>query len=114
MLEFLRTYWKIIALGLLVVLDAVLIFLNRRKPTKIYDSVHQTIISVLPDLINSAEASFASGQGENKLQMVLQLVYQVLVSIYGMSLNDAMKYESFITQKVEAILSTPHKKEEKL
>lgn len=113
MLEFLKTYWKVIALGVLFCLDVLLVILNRRKPNKVYDSVHQTILSVLPDLIKSAEASFISGQGQQKLQMVIELVDQLLISVYGLSGEEVKKYDSFIKASTESILSTPQKKEEK-
>lgn len=114
MIDFLKTYWKFFALVLLVILDLLLVILNRRKPVKVFDSVHQTILSVLPDLIKSAEASFASGHGSEKLEMVKQLVYQLLMSVYGLSAIDTQKYDAFITAQVEKVLSTPQKKEESL
>ena len=113
MLEFLQTYWKIIAVGVLSLLDIILIILNRRKPVKVYDSVHQAILYILPSLIKSAEQSYsAAGQGENKLSMVLELVRNYLASMYGMSLEDAAGYDEFVKKCVEDILSTPTKKGE--
>lgn len=113
MIDFLKTYWKVIVLLALLVLDLILVILNRRKPVKVFDSVHQTITSILPDLIKSAESSFLSGHGTDKLEMVKQLCYQLLTSVYGFSIQEAMKYEPYIVRQVEAILSTPQKKEEK-
>lgn len=113
MLDFLLSYWKIIVAAALLLFDVVLLFLNRRKPLKVYDSVHQSILYVLPDLIKSAENSYAgSGQGSEKLSMVLELLHNYLCSVYGMSTLEAMKYDDFVKSNVEKILATPQKKGE--
>lgn len=109
--DFLVSYWKVIVLGILVVLDLVLVVLNRRKPVKVFDSVHQVITSILPELIKVAEASYCSGHGDEKLEMVKQLVFNYLKSCYGFKNDECLSYDAYITKQVEAILSTPQKKE---
>ena len=113
MLEFLQNYWKLIALAVLLLLDVILVVLNRRKPIKVYDSVHQAILYILPSLIKSAEQSYiATGQGDAKLSMVIELIHNYLVSVYGMSYEEAVTYDEFVKKQVEDILSTPQKKGE--
>lgn len=109
-LDFLASYWKLIALAVLLILDLVLIVLNRRKPVKVFDSVHQVISAALPDLIKAAESSYCSGHGSEKLSMVKELVFNYLRSCYGMTTEEAMKYDDYIVKQVEAILSCPQKK----
>lgn len=113
MIEFLTQYWKLIAAGVLIIFDLVVVLLNCRKPVKVFDSVHQSILKVLPSLINAAEGSYVSGHGQDKLSMVKELVYNYLVNVYGISVKEAIKYEGFIEKNVEEILSTPRKKDVK-
>lgn len=112
MIDFLRSYWKVIIAILLVLFDLVLLFLSRRKPLKVYNSVHENILSILPSLIQSAEKSYLSGHGNEKLSMVVELVHNFLVSYYGFSMKEALKYDGFIKDHVESILATPTKKED--
>lgn len=109
-LDFLVSHWKLIALAVLLILDCVLIILNRRKPVKVFDGIHTAIISVLPDLIKDAESSYCSGHGSEKLSMVKELIFNYLRAVYGMTMDEAMQYDDFITRQVEAILSCPQKK----
>lgn len=109
-LDFLVSHWKLIALAVLVILDAVLIILNRRKPVKVYDGIHTAICSVLPQLIKDAESSYCSGHGSEKLSMVKELIFNYLCAVYGMKMEEAIQYDDFITRQIEEILSTPQKK----
>lgn len=111
-LEFLVQYWKLLVLGVVVLLEAVLIVLNRRKPVKVVDAITTAIQDVLPSLILCAEESFKNGQqqGSNKMMMVLELVHNFLRSKYGFTTEQVLEYDDYIKNKVEAILNTPQKK----
>lgn len=109
-LDFLVSHWKLIALAVLLILDLVLIILNRRKPVKVFDSVHQVITSILPQLIKDAEACYVRGHGSEKLSMVKELVFNYLRACYGMSTDEALQYDDYISKQIEAILSCPQKK----
>lgn len=111
-LDFLISNWKLLALGVVVILEAVLIVLNRRKPVKVVDSILSDIRDVLPSLIVAAEESYKNGQqqGEHKLLMVLELVHNYLRLKYGFTTEQVIEYDDYIKSKVEAILTCPQKK----
>lgn len=112
MLDFIRQYWKIIALSILLILD-ILILVIKKRPIKIVDAVSSFISDLLPELILDAERAYPNEKtGDNKLKYVLELVYSMLVAKYGLTYEEARSYTNFIKLRVEAILSTPQKKGE--
>lgn len=102
MKEFLINNWRIILEAALVITSAVL-FIVRKKPVQVIDTLKETIIRLLPYCIQKAESS-PKGQ---KLSVCLKLLKSVLASM-GIELND--DYERFASEQVEVILSTPQKK----
>ena len=57
MIEFLKTYWKLIVALVLIALDVVLLVLKKR-PLKVVDAITATISDILPSIINEAEAKY--------------------------------------------------------
>lgn len=109
MTEFIKTYWKLIVALILVVLDIVLIVIKKR-PFKVVDAVTATISDILPKLILDAEAEYPQGHGDLKLELVVQLCKNFLISSLGLTASEVERYEAYIKLRVEAILSTPKKK----
>lgn len=109
MIEFLKTYWKLIVALILIALDVVLLVLKKR-PLKVVNAVTSTISDILPSLINEAEAKYGQGNGDLKLELVIHLCKQYLISCLGLTLEEANTYTGLIKTAVENILSTPQKK----
>lgn len=97
--------WKLFLLVLLALCELVLFILSLTKKAVKIDSLKEKILNLLPFIISIAEDLFGSGLGSVKKDYVLKVVKKVL------SLDNS--YDSFISEALENILSTPHKKEEK-
>ena len=107
MINFLRENWRwILEIGL-VICSAVL-FILRKKPVKVVDTLKEVIIRVLPALINLAEHQLDL-TGCEKMDFVLSKLKQYLIGLgYGDELIS--RYLSFAEEQAELILSTPQKK----
>ena len=103
MIDFLAQYGKYIALGVVVLLEIVILILKKR-PVKLVDAVTSYITQVLPYAIKQAEGEYPSGHGKEKLDMVIQLVFQFLMQSLGLTAFEAEKYRSFIISRVEEII----------
>ena len=105
-LEFLNSYWREI-LEVVVLLTTIILWIIRKKPVKVVDTLKEVIVRVLPALINSAELSGLSGP--DKLSLVVNNLAIVLKDLgYGDDLIS--QYLPFAKEQVELILSTPQKK----
>lgn len=102
--------WRLLVECASVIL-ALVLFILRKRPVKVFDSVKDTIWSILPSLINEAEKVFPeSGKGVEKGQFVVGAVWKYLHDTYA--IDDFDFYTDFIKSAVEYILSTPQKKGE--
>lgn len=101
-IDFIRTYWRelLAAVELVVV---VILWIVKKRPVQVVDTLKETIVRLLPYCINSAESA---PKGE-KLAACLAVLSQVLADM-GIELND--DYKKFALEQVEVILSTPQKK----
>jgi len=97
-LDFIVQNWQWILISFLSLLS-FLISLFKRNKNILYDN---SILSVLIQLVNDAEALYGAGNGEKKLEYVL--------TTYFNSYPAAKPYEVSVRKLVELILSTPHKK----
>ena len=82
------------------------------KP-KITDNVLTFIAKRLPDFINEAESKFGSGNGQAKFLYVYNALINYLIDSTGLKekiIKD--EYSLVITSMIEAVLSTPQKKED--
>lgn len=102
MKDFFIQNWRIILEAALVITSAVL-FIVRKKPVQVIDTLKETIIRLLPYCIQKAESS-PKGQ---KLSVCLKLLKSVLAS---MDIELTESYEKFASEQVEIILATPQKK----
>lgn len=107
MIDFLREYWRELLSGAALIVTIVL-YIVRKKPVKVVDTLKEIIVRVLPALINLAEMQ--SGlTGEDKLNFVLnELTKALLEDGYGDEVIQS--YLPFAKEQVELILSTPTKK----
>ena len=92
--------WKILA----YILCTLVIFLCTvcPKKTKVLDTVKETILEILPELISKVEEP---GNGKKKLHAVVEMCVAAVEKLYpGVNAN---QYITFIRQSVEAIGKTP-------
>lgn len=101
-LDFLRDNWKVIV-ELVVLVTTIILWIIRKKPVKVVDTLKETIIRLLPYCINEAE----KGDKGSKLDLCLSILTAILGDM-GIELND--DYKKFAADQVEIILSTPTKK----
>lgn len=108
MIDFLITYWKEI-LDVLILIGAVVLYILKKKPVNVLDTIKEVIIELLPLAINKAEESGAAGS--DKKVLAAQYVFDAL-KILGYGAYPELKetYGKFIDEKIEVILSTPQKK----
>ena len=106
MIDFILEHWRAI-FDLVVLLIAVILFIVKKKPVKVIDSVTDFLYKLLPALINKVERP---GEGEQKKNEVISLaLYFLSQSFPGVDVN---QYVSLIEKIIEAYLSTPNKKGE--
>lgn len=103
-LEILRDNWKVIV-EIVVLLTTIILWIIRKRPVQVVDTLKETIIRLLPYCINQAENA---PKGE-KLSVCLNVLAAVLADL-GIHLNE--DYTKFAIEQVEVILSTPQKKGE--
>lgn len=107
MKDFLIQNWKLI-LECAVLLVSVVMFLIRKKPVKVVDTLKEVIVRILPALIVLAENQEGL-KGADKLHFVLDELKKVLTGLgYGDEILS--QYLPFAAEQVEVILSTPQKK----
>lgn len=109
-IAFVLENWKLIAFVLCLIAELV-VFLVRKKPIKVVDSVKEEIFGLLVAAIGSAEEVFGQGHGVEKKELVLKAVKNHLEITHPEI--DFANYEKLASEMVEFILSTPQKKGEK-
>lgn len=109
-LEFFKEWSPYIVSGLIVVLD-VLILLLKRRPKTIDDfmSCLDKVLSALPGFISKVEYP---GGGEHKKDLVIAYAFSLFKKSLGRDLSDSEYHlaKETISEQIESILSTPHKK----
>ena len=117
MIDFLLKYWRIILEACFLIVSFIL-FMVRKKPIKLTDSIKTQVISFLPKVIKYCEnwnkqlASDSKLSGLEKLTMALSMVNTFLIDECGLSESELPLYHDFIVNSIEEILSTPQKKGE--
>ena len=101
-LMFLRDNWKVIV-EIVVLLTTIILWIIRKKPVKVVDTLKEVVLAVLPYCINNAESA---AKGE-KLSVCLTLLREALQEL-GYELTPELA--EFASKQVEIILSTPQKK----
>lgn len=109
MWTFIRAYYKWIFAGLYaVVLLLIIIF---KKPSKTIEILKVVINEILPEAIVLAEEKFGAGNGKEKKEFVLSMVFAALAKKYDIDeLIIIEKYRPYIEKQLENILTTPQKK----
>lgn len=107
-LIFIEQYYYLVLLALFIIilsLELLILFVKKKDP-----SVLSGINSILPSLIKQAEDKYGSGTGPIKFQYVIVAVKDYLHNVFN--IQNVNTYEKYIINKVDEILSTPHKKED--
>lgn len=107
MKQFLIDNWQIFVEVFLLVSSTVL-FIVRKKPVKVVDTLKETIVRLLPALINTAER-MEGLKGEAKLKAVIDELVLILKEL-GYGDDIIVQYLAFAKEQVEVILTTPQKK----
>ena len=110
MLDFLLSYWRLITLVALIVINIIICLVKRPK---VIDTVVDTINSYVPIAINAAEKTFGAGNGNLKLNNAVNNVIDYLEFRFNLSRGQLERYKKYIVVAIESVLSTPQKKEEK-
>lgn len=105
--DFIVQYWQYFSVGIVLLLN-ILLFILKKKPVLVQDSLKQVLLTLLPGFIAGAEKAIGAGSGETKLALVLNAVDEWLRN-NGFTFTPELR--SFIHQSIENILSTPQKKE---
>ena len=109
MLDFLLTYWKIITLVALIVIN---ITINLVKKPKVIDTIIDTINSYVPTAINDAEKAIGPGNGSSKLNYAVNNVLNYLEFRFNLTNIVLQRYKKYIVLAIENVLTTPQKKGE--
>ncbi len=115
--KFLVDNWKLI-LEVILLIFLVVLFIVKKKPLKVVDSVKTFVIHALPTFIKQAEdykdvfEPSRKLSGEEKMQMVLHDCYSLMVDELGIPKEDLCLYTSWLHDAIEDILTTPQKKGE--
>lgn len=104
-LKFLENNWKTIV-ELVVLLTTIILWIIRKRPVQVVDTVKETICRLLPYCISQAEDQ---PKGK-KLDFCISLLASTLAEL---GINLSPEYTKFALEQVEIILSTPQKKEVK-
>lgn len=107
MINFLTEYWRLILEAALIICSVV-IFVLRKKPVKVIDTIKEIILRALPAIICLAEKE--ATKGSDKMIFVCAFFKKMFADLgYGDDIYN--QYEPFIIDQAEAILTTPQKKE---
>lgn len=104
--QFFVNYWREI-LSAVALIVSIVLWIVRKKPVKVVDTIKEVIIRLLPALINGAEATGLTGK--EKLKLVLDSLSKILID-FGYGDDVVNQYLPFAKEQVEVILSTPQKK----
>lgn len=105
-LNFFKDNWRILAECLLVVLSFVVLLIKKKPVLNQFDNILLWVFNKLPSLINDVESI---KDGTIKKELVLQSVIKLVKSQFSYNLSDTDL--AVVSSYIEAILSTPHKKE---
>lgn len=107
---FLVDNWRLIAEGLFLVVSFIL-FVTKKRPVNIIDSVKEFICDQLPMIIRLVEvkSSVIGMTGADKKKYALDLLKDSVKQIKGFELDSA--YLDYASKQIEDILACPQKKE---
>ena len=107
----LKKYGVYMLLGLILLFE-ILILIFKRKPKTLDEFLsilHEVVANRLPILINSAESQVSASI---KKLNVVDAAYAIVKSQLGRELSSKEKavFQSYVSESIEMILSTPQKK----
>lgn len=108
MKEFLIEYWRDI-LSIVVMLTTLVLWLVRKKPVKVIDTIKESILRLLPYCISEAE-KLTGVTGADKKAFALDMISAYLKEFISCGDDELKTYLQFASEQVEVILSTPQKK----
>lgn len=108
-INFIKDYWREI-LSVVALLTTTILWIVRKRPVKVLDTIKEFICRVIPTLIREAETFFPVGDGKKKLDFVRKKTVELIEESFpGYKIDTEMV--KFIVDQVENILATPIKKE---
>lgn len=107
--RFIMEHWMFCSSIALEVVFGVLLLLKKGKCNEPLLSV----VSSLPRFIVFAENKFGSGHGEEKKKYVMELAIDYFKDLTGVDIKDKSSLVTYLSSKIEDILKTPLKKEDK-
>ena len=114
-IDYLLSHPEVIIAAFSFVMSVIIIIITAVKKYKgdVMLIVKESLVRVLPQFINTAEALIGFGNGEDKKAHVISLALSWCKNLLGRSLTEeeATSFISYTSEQVEAILSTPEKKE---
>lgn len=111
-LIFLRDNWKFLVEILVPLVSLVILCLVRKTKINIPSGVVNVMWTMIPTWIKDAEIVFGAGHGDEKLKFVIKTACDFISNECGLSNKSICDiYANGIIEQVEAILSTPKKKE---
>lgn len=107
MIDFIIQYWPTLAIAAIEIVSIILVIIIGKKKGISTDAIKVIIANKIPSLVSLAEASGSTGK--EKLGFVVMSCL-ALVKKYVSNCDESFWIE-YIIEQVEAILSTPQKKE---
>lgn len=104
MIDFIVKYYREI-IDLLLVITSLVLFVVRKKPIKVVDTLREVVIRLVPGAILAAEKQELKGDG--KKTFALSVIRGVLTDM-GYDFTDELV--EFASEQIEVVLSTPQKK----
>lgn len=108
-INFLVENWKIIAMVALCIFELVIFLVKKKPQVNLCDHIKSLVDEFAPSFIILAEMSGTTGS--EKLSFVVKSLMDKIKKF--VSSKDEDFWKSYIIKRVEAILSTPQKKEGK-
>lgn len=105
-ISFIQENWQWMV-EVIAAIIALVLFIVRKKPVKVLDTIKECITRLLPYCIGEAEKTDL--KGENKKIFALQVLYSLLKEFGYEEVYD--QYREYASEQIEIILSTPQKKE---
>lgn len=103
--------FKLIILGVFCVVNFFLVIFKKKPASNLIDSIYSSVLQLLPGLIAGVEVP---GNGQEKKLKVLESGLAIMAKSLGRELtaDEKIVYATKLSSQIEAILSTPTKKEE--
>lgn len=109
-INFLIEYWYVVVIGVFFLIGFIFDLINVcRKPSEVIDTIKTDILTMLPQLIQIAEAQY-SDEPHSGAAKKLFVITAIMDWFKSMGYKYTESYKIFIEESLEKILSTPQKK----